>query len=128
MDNIAHTLVGAALGRAVADHRAPYPALVGAFAANLPDIIERIIAPAGRRFDYLTMHRAITHSLVGAAGQIVVLTLAVGGAATWWARRQGRAAPSWRGVPPPIAPARSRHLVVDLPGADRSRPERARSS
>ena len=55
MDNIAHTLVGAALGRTVADRRAPYPALVGAFAANLPDIIERIIGPAGRRFDYLTM-------------------------------------------------------------------------
>src|SRR5204863_364084 len=102
MDNIAHTLVGAVFGRAVADRRAPYPALVGAFAANLPDIIERIVAPAGRRFDYLTMHRAITHSLVGAAGQIAVLTLAVGGATTWWARRQA-------------------------PDA-RSRPERARSS
>src|SRR2546427_10246001 len=98
MDNIAHTLVGAALGRAVADRRAPYPALVGAFAANLPDIIERIIAPAGRRFDYLTTHRAITHSLVGAAGQIAVLTLAVGGAATGWARRHGPAAATWRAV------------------------------
>src|SRR2546427_11337428 len=113
MDNIAHTLVGAALGRAVADRRAPYPALVGAFAANLPDIIERIIAPAGRRFDYLTMHRAITHSLVGAAGQIALLTLAVVGTTTWWARRQGRAAPSWRGVLAPIAPPGSRHLGVE---------------
>src|SRR2546428_12489474 len=117
MDNIAHTLVGAALGRAVADRRAPYPALVGAFAANLPDIIERIIAPAGRRFDYLTMHRAITHSLVGAAGQIAVLTLAVGGAATWWGRRHGRAAPSWRGGPARLAPAGSGALAGGMEGA-----------
>ncbi|OLD43561.1 MAG: hypothetical protein AUI55_01540 [Gemmatimonadetes bacterium 13_1_40CM_2_70_7] len=122
MDNIAHTLVGAALGRAVADRRAPYPALVGAFAANLPDIIERIIAPAGRRFDYLTMHRAITHSLVGAAGQIAVLTLAVGGAATWWARRQGRAAPSWRWILALIAAAVSSHLVMDWQGSYGLRP------
>src|SRR5439155_1533537 len=122
MDNIAHTLVGAALGRAVADRRAPYPALVGAFAANLPDIIERIVAPAGRRFDYLTMHRAITHSLVGAAGQIAVLTLAVGGATTWWARRQGRAAPSWRWILALIAATVSSHLVMDWQGSYGLRP------
>jgi len=110
------------LGRTVADRRAPYPALVGAFAANLPDIIERIVAPAGRRFDYLTMHRAITHSLVGAAGQIAVLTLAVGGATTWWARRQGRAAPSWRWILALIAATVSSHLVMDWQGSYGLRP------
>src|SRR5712691_5061021 len=122
MDNIAHTLVGAALGRAVADRRASYPALIGAFAANLPDMLERVIAPSGRPFDYLTMHRAITHSLVGAAVQIALLTLAVGGAAAWWARRRGRDAPSWGWILALIATTVSSHLVMDWQGSYGLRP------
>src|SRR6266516_1676714 len=77
MDNIAHTLVGAALGRAVADHRAPAPALLGAFAANVPDIAELFLGlRPGRRSDYITLHRGITHSLIGALVEVALLTLA----------------------------------------------------
>src|SRR5438034_1273933 len=39
MDNFAHTLVGAALGRAVADRKVPGAALLGALAGNAPDWI-----------------------------------------------------------------------------------------
>src|SRR5256885_4452308 len=74
MDNLAHTLVGAALGRAIADRKVPAPAIVGAFAANLPDIAELFFGlRPGRRSDYLTLHRNITHSFIGAAVEIVVL-------------------------------------------------------
>ena len=41
MDNIAHTLVGAAIGRTVGDSRIPAPAILGAIAANSPDKIGR---------------------------------------------------------------------------------------
>ena len=79
MDNLAHTLVGAALGRAIADRKVPAPALVGAFAANIPDIAELFFGlRPGRRSDYLTLHRNITHSFIGAAVEIVVLALLVG--------------------------------------------------
>src|SRR5712691_6780667 len=99
MDNIAHTLVGAALGRAVADGRAPAPALLGAFAANVPDIAELFLGlRPGHRGDYITLHRGITHSFLGAAVEVALLTLAASGAATWWARRRGRTAPSWRWI------------------------------
>jgi len=46
MDNLAHTLVGAALGRAVAGHRVPRAALLGAVASNAPDWSELLFAPA----------------------------------------------------------------------------------
>ena len=99
MDNIAHTLVGAALGRAVADRRAPAPALLGAFAANVPDIAELFLGlRPGHRSDYLTLHRGITHSLIGALVEVALLTLAAGTVATWWARHRGQAAPSWRWI------------------------------
>ena len=40
MDNLAHALVGAALGRAVADRHVPRAATIGIVAANAPDWTE----------------------------------------------------------------------------------------
>ena len=51
-----------------------------------------------------------------------MLTLAVGGATTWWARRQGRAAPSWRWILALIAATVSSHLVMDWQGSYGLRP------
>jgi len=45
MDNLAHTLVGAALGRAVADRKAPAAGWIGAIAGNAPDWSELLVSP-----------------------------------------------------------------------------------
>ncbi len=64
MENIAHTFVGAALSRAGLRQKTQLatPALITA--ANLPDI-EVFGSPFG--FNYLEVHRGITHSLAGSA-------------------------------------------------------------
>src|SRR5713101_4620082 len=81
MDNLAHTLVGALLGRAVADRRVPRAAFVGAVAGNLPDLAELVTPrPGGGGFGrvaYLVAHRGVTHSLVGAAVETAVVALVV---------------------------------------------------
>jgi len=123
MDNIAHTLVGAALGRAVADPRTPAPALLGAFAANVPDIAELFLGlRPGHRSDYITLHRGITHSLIGALVEVALLTLAAWTVATWWARRRGQAAPSWRWILVLMAVTISSHLFMDWQGSYGLRP------
>src|SRR3989441_2545870 len=123
MDNIAHTLVGAALGRAVADRRAPAPALLGAFAANVPDIAELFLGlRPGRRSDYITLHRGITHSLVGALVEVALLTLVAGTVATWWAKRRGQGAPSWRWILVLMAVTVASHLFMDWQGSYGLRP------
>src|SRR5213083_386691 len=123
MDNIAHTLVGAALGRAVADRRAPAPALLGAFAANVPDLAELFLGlRPGHRSDYITLHRGITHSFIGAVGEVALLTLAAGTVATWWARRRGGVAPSWRWILALMAVTVASHLLMDWQGSYGLRP------
>src|SRR5436190_877413 len=71
MDNLAHTLVGAALGRAVAGRELPAAGWVGAIAGNAPDWAELLLQPAAWTAraggEYLVYHRGITHSFVGAA-------------------------------------------------------------
>ena len=93
MDNLAHALVGAALMRAVADRHVPRAGLIGVVAANVPDLSELFIGLPGTRADYLVLHRGITHSLIGALGEIVALTLLVGVGwrlARWILARNGR--------------------------------------
>jgi len=46
MDNLAHTLIGAALGRAVAGRELPAAGWVGAIAGNAPDWAELLLKPA----------------------------------------------------------------------------------
>src|SRR2546425_10070379 len=78
MDPLAHTLVGAALGRAVAGRDVPAAGWIGAFAANAPEWSELVLQPGSwpprTGGDYLVVHRRITHSLLGAAVEILVLT------------------------------------------------------
>src|SRR4051812_10041859 len=98
MDNLAHALVGAALGRAVADRHVARAGLIGAIAANAPDWTEVFTGFFGwDRADYLVQHRGITHSLAAAALEIAALTLVIGLSARWWSKRRGgRSGPSWR--------------------------------
>jgi membrane-bound metal-dependent hydrolase YbcI (DUF457 family) len=124
MDNLAHTLVGAVLGRAVGEGRLPRPALVGAVAANAPDWAEFLIGFRGRRADYYTMHRGITHSFLGAAVEIVAISLLVGAAAWWQARRRGdaAAAPAWRWIALCAGATVLSHLLMDWQGSYGLRP------
>jgi membrane-bound metal-dependent hydrolase YbcI (DUF457 family) len=75
VDNLAHTLVGAALGRVVGGRRLPAAGWVGAVAANAPDWAEFFLGlPPGRRgVAYYELHRGITHSVLGAAVETVAL-------------------------------------------------------
>lgn len=118
MDNIAHALVGAALGRAVADRHVRLSGWIGAVAANAPDWTELLIGlPARDAPDqYLVLHRGITHSLVGALVEIVALTLLLG--ASW--RVTSR--PPWRWLLAGIGAAVLSHLFMDWQGSYGWRP------
>lgn len=127
MDNLAHALVGAALMCAVADRHVPRAALIGIVAANTPDLSELLIGLPGTRADYLVLHRGITHSLVGAAVEIVSLTLLIGAgwrAARWFLSRHGRAVavPAWAWLTAGISAAVLSHLYMDWQGSYGWRP------
>lgn len=122
MDNLAHALVGAALGRAVADPKVARSALLGAVAANAPDWTELFIGLPGDRAVYLVRHRGITHSLVGALVETLALTLLVGIGARWWTRRRGGTAPPWGWLAACIGAAVLSHLYMDWQGSYGLRP------
>jgi len=127
MDNLAHALVGAALMRSVTDRHVPRAALLGIVAANTPDVSELLIGLPGTRADYLELHRGITHSLVGAAVEIVGLTLLIGAGwrvARWYLGRHGRAVavPAWGWLAGGIGAAVLSHLYMDWQGSYGWRP------
>src|SRR2546428_10095887 len=78
MDNLADTLIGAALGRTVAGRELPAAGWIGAIAGNAPDWAELLLKPGSwaprAAGEYLVYHRGITHSFVGGAVEIVTLT------------------------------------------------------
>ena len=80
VDNLAHTLVGAAIGRTIGGDRIPAAGWIGAVAANAPDWSElpmfRLDRASGA---YYTLHRGITHSFIGAAVETVAITLVIWG-------------------------------------------------
>src|SRR6266699_2603308 len=127
MDNLAHALVGAALMRAVADRHVPRAGLIGVVAANVPDLSELLIGLPSTRADYLVLHRGVTHSLIGALGEIVALTLLVGVGwrlARWTLARDGRAVavPAWGWLAAGIGAAVLSHLYMDWQGSYGWRP------
>jgi membrane-bound metal-dependent hydrolase YbcI (DUF457 family) len=117
MDNLAHALVGAALGRAVADRHVPHAALIGVIAANAPDWTEFLVGLPGTRADYLTLHRGITHSIMGALIEIAAITLLIGLA---W--RSSGARPPWRWIWACVGIAVLSHLYMDWQGSYGWRP------
>src|SRR5205809_631818 len=119
MDNLAHALVGAALGRAVADRHVPRASLIGAIAANMPDLAETLTGYWGwSRSQFLVHHRGITHSLVGALIQIPVLILTIG--LITRARTQWRA--PWRWLTLCVGITFASHLFMDWQGSYGWRP------
>ena len=128
MDNLAHALVGAALGRAVAARHVPRAATIGLVAANAPDWTELLIGLPGTRADFFELHRGITHSLAGAIVEIVSLTLLI--RSGWWlvhrwAQRHGRelpAPPAWKWLVLCIGVTVLSHLYMDWQGSYGWRP------
>jgi membrane-bound metal-dependent hydrolase YbcI (DUF457 family) len=118
MDNLAHLLVGTALGQAVAGPKVPRAGLLGAVAANAPDWTELFIGLPGDRATFLVLHRGITHSLVGAGVETLVLTLLFGAAIGW---RTGRP-PAWGWLSACIGAAVASHLYMDWQGSYGLRP------
>jgi membrane-bound metal-dependent hydrolase YbcI (DUF457 family) len=126
MDNLAHTLVGAALGRAVGDGRVLGAALLGAIAGNAPDWAEVLVTPGAwtprSGVAYLVYHRGITHSFLGAALEIVALSALVGLGLRWWARHRGASPPAWRWIVACMAATVASHLYLDWQGSYGVRP------
>lgn len=122
MDNLAHAVVGAALGRAIADRRMPAPAFTGAVAANAPDWTELFIGLPGDGPSYLLLHRGVTHALLGAALQVGLLTVIVSFGTRWWARRRGADAPPLGPAGLAIAACVLSHLYMDWQGSYGWRP------
>lgn len=81
MDNLAHTLAGAALARAGLDRWSPRATATLIVASNCPDLdsVARFYGP----LYYLEHHRGITHSLVGILLQSLLLAALV----SWSPRR-----------------------------------------
>ncbi len=126
MDNLAHTLVSAALGRAIADHKIPHAALLGVIAGNAPDWMEILVTPRAAvprsGVTYLVYHRGITHSLLGAAIEIAVLSAGAGLLAAWGARRKGQNPPPWRWTAACVAATVASHVYLDWQGSYGLRP------
>lgn len=71
MENLCHTLVGAALARAGLDRLSPLATTTMLVAANLPDV--DVISGLWGDLAYLEHHRGITHSVVGLAVEAPLL-------------------------------------------------------
>lgn len=123
MDNLAHALVGATLGRAVADRHVPRAATIGVIAANAPDWTELFLGwPKWSRAEFLLLHRGITHSLIGALVETAALTLIIGGA--WRAVRRWRdiPLPPWTWLAACVGVSVLSHLYMDWQGSYGLRP------
>jgi len=124
VDNLAHALVGAAIGRGVGGDRIPAAGWIGAIAANAPDWSEPLI---GRPLDrasgaFFANHRGITHSFIGAAVETVAISLAIWGIFALLHRNAPR-----RTVPPArlsllVLLAVVSHLYMDWQGSYGLRP------
>jgi membrane-bound metal-dependent hydrolase YbcI (DUF457 family) len=117
VDNLAHALVGAALGRAVGDPKVPRAALLGAVAANAPDWMELFIGLPGDRSDYLVLHRGPTHALAAVLVATIGLTLLVGLGSRGWVRWRGGVAAPWGPLALCIGIAVLSHLFMDWQGS-----------
>src|SRR4029077_4374015 len=126
MDNLAHTLVRAALGRAVGGRELPAAGWIGAIAGNAPDWTELLLRPGlwarSPGGEYLLYHRGITHSFLGAAVEIVALIGLVTLLLHLWARRAAVPPPPWRWVAACVTATVVSALLLDWQGSYGLRP------
>jgi inner membrane protein len=88
MDNLCHTLTGAALGEAGLKHRTRFASATLMIAANLPDIDVLAFATG---IPPVALRRGWTHGVLAQALLPVLLTAAVVAVARWRAPRSGEA-------------------------------------
>jgi membrane-bound metal-dependent hydrolase YbcI (DUF457 family) len=123
VDNLAHTLVGAALGRAIGARRVPAAGWIGAVAANAPDWAEFLIGfrPDRGSLAYYELHRGVTHSFIGAAIETAGIIAVLLGVFALVHRRGGRVAPLGPMVVV-VAVGVASHLYLDWQGSYGLRP------
>lgn len=92
MDNLTHSLLGAALSRTRLGGLSPYAAPTLIVGANLPDL-DIVVRLWGGRAGYLEHHRGLTHGFAGVLAQALLLGLAVAWLERRRARRRGEVAP-----------------------------------
>ncbi len=124
MDNLAHAVVGAALGRAVAGRKVPAAGWIGAVVANAPDWTELFLGfrPFRGALAYYTYHRGVTHSFLGAAVETVAITGALWGLFTFLHRRWGIQPVSPGTLLTVVAVTVCSHLYMDWQGSYGVRP------
>ena len=89
MDNITHSLLGAALAKTRLGQAAPFAAVALVAAANLPDCENAVLVFCDRS-TRMIQHRGVTHGLLGVALEIPLFTLLM-----WWlGKRFARGRPS----------------------------------
>jgi inner membrane protein len=113
VDNLTHTLLGAALARTRLGRLSPYatPALI--VGANLPDL-DAVVRLWGGREGYLVHHRGITHAVPGIALQALGMAVVLRLAERRRERRSGEARGSWAGALALSAVALGSHPLLDL--------------
>lgn len=123
VDNLAHTLVGAALGRAVGARRVPAAGWIGAIAANAPDWAEFLVGfrPDRGNLAYYELHRGVTHAFIGAAVETVAIVVVLLGVFAMRRRLRGLALPLGP-VVATVAVCVASHLYLDWQGSYGLRP------
>ena len=86
MDNITHTLVGAALAQTGLKRWTPLARTALMLGANLPDL--DIISGLFGNSAYLEHHRGITHALIALVPQAALLAGSLDAGSRWWQRRR----------------------------------------
>jgi inner membrane protein len=122
MDNIAHAIVGAAVGRAVGGERVALAGTLGVIAANAPDWTEIFFGWPWPRAQYLLLHRGITHSIIGGVVETVALALILGFALRWVCIRRGWPLPGGARLLAVVAASVASHPLMDWQGSYGLRP------
>jgi inner membrane protein len=115
MDNVTHSLVGAALGRAGLKDYVPGGTVTLVLAANLPDL--DVVAGFWGDLYYLTYHRGITHSVLGTAGIAVASSLLL-----WLASRRRARSYSFQAILFALLLTAATHPLLDYTNSYGLRP------
>ena len=113
MDNLTHSLVGAALARTRLGRLSPAAGAILVTGANLPDL-DVVVRLWGGRAGYLEHHRGVTHGAPGVLVQGLLLGLVAALLLRARARRRGERPPGLRGPLTLALVALATHPLLDL--------------